>query len=93
MNYLKYEVDAGPDQVVEVTLDHSANVQLMDSGNFANYTGGRPYHYFGGYVQQSPFQIRPPHQGHWFLVVDLGGYAGAVRASVRVLGNSYGRVG
>jgi len=85
MNYLHYELDAGPSDVIEVTLDHAANVQLLDPGNFQNYRDGRQYRYVGGYVQKSPYRIAPPHAGRWHLVVDLGGAAGTVRASAKVL--------
>ncbi len=85
MNFLHYEIEVGPDDRVEVTLDHAANVQLLDETNFQNYRNGRPYRYFGGHAERSPFHIQPPHEGHWHLVVDLGGSAGAVRAGVQVL--------
>ena len=84
MDYLKYEIDAGPDDIIEVTLDNAANVQLMNQENFTNYDNYRDYRYHGGYVQQSPFRISPPHQGHWFLVIDLGGGAGSVRAEAKI---------
>jgi len=85
MHYLKYEIDAGPDDIIEVTLDNAANVQLMNLENFTNYDKGQAYRYHGGYVQRSPFRIRPPHQGHWYLTIDLGGGAGSVRAGARVI--------
>ena len=88
MNFLHQELDVGPDDVIEVTLDHAANVQLLDSTNYQDYRAGRSFHYYGGYVKTSPFRLRPPHQGQWHLVIDLGGYAGAVRASARVLNAS-----
>ena len=31
MNFLKYEVSAGPDDIIEVTLSNAANVRLLDS--------------------------------------------------------------
>lgn len=85
MNFLHYEVDAGVHDIVEVTLDNAANVQLLDATNYQNYRNGQVYRYFGGYVKNSPYRIRPPHQGHWHIVIDTGGYAGTVRASVQVL--------
>ena len=85
MNYLHHEFDAGPEDVIEVTLDHAANVQLMDASNYQNYQSGREYRYHGGHVKNTPFRIRPPHQGHWHLVIDLGGYPGTVRAAARLL--------
>jgi hypothetical protein len=85
MNYLHYDLDAGPDDVVEVTLDRRANVQLMDDSNFENYQNGREFHYFGGYAKESPIRLQPPRQGRWHLVIDLGGGAGTVKAAVQTL--------
>lgn len=85
MNYLHHEYDAGPGDVIEVALNHAANVLLLDSANYSNYRNGRAYQYRGGYVSSSPFRISPPHRGLWHLVIDLGGNAGTVRASARIL--------
>jgi Domain of unknown function (DUF1883) len=80
LNYLQGE------EVVEVTLDSAANVRLLDEPNFNGYRTGRQYNFYGGYVTRSPYTTRVPHSGHWHLVIDLGGYAGQVRSSVRILG-------
>ena len=72
-------------EVVEVTLDKAANVKLMDSIDFSSYRSGRGHHYHGGYVTESPFRVAVPNAGHWHVAIDLGGYAGSVRAGVRVL--------
>ena len=86
MNFLKTEVNTGPGDVVEVTLQgHAANVMLMDSSNFQHYQAGRQFTYHGGHFTRSPAILRPPHPGHWYVVVDLGGGAGRVSASVRVV--------
>ncbi len=85
MNYLHQEFDAGPGDIVEVTLDHAANVQLLDRGNFEDYQRGRTFRYFGGYATRSPFRLQPPRQDRWHLVIDLGGAAGSVRAGVRII--------
>lgn len=85
MNFLKYEVEAGPESTIEVTLSSQANVRLLDSTNFHLYRNGRAHRYFGGLARRSPFLLHPPHHGHWYVVVDLGGYAGSVKAAVRVL--------
>ena len=34
MNFLKYEFDAGPQDVIRVDLDKQANVRLLDATNF-----------------------------------------------------------
>jgi Domain of unknown function (DUF1883) len=88
MNYLHQEFDIGPNDVIEVSLDHAANVLLLDAANFEHYRSGRPYRYRGGYAKESPFRISPPRSDHWHLVVDLGGGFGTVRASASVLSHS-----
>ncbi|MBJ7403412.1 MAG: DUF1883 domain-containing protein [Bradyrhizobium sp.] len=72
-------------EVVEVSLDHAANVRLMDAGNFQSYRQGRQHRYFGGEARQSPVRLQVPQSGHWHVAIDLGGRAGTVRAGVRVL--------
>lgn len=85
MNFLHYEFDLGPGDAVEVTLDKQANVRLMDDLNFSLYRRGQRHRYHGGLAKTSPVTIPAPAAGHWHLVIDLGGYAGTVRASARVL--------
>ena len=85
MNFLHYELNLDSDDMVEVTLDKQANVRLLDASNFADYESGRRHNYYGGLAKVSPIRLKPPHAGRWHLVIDLGGYAGTVRASVRTL--------
>lgn len=87
MRFLHFDLSAGPNDIVEVTLDARANVRLLDDSNFWAYRDGRAHRHFGGYAESSPVHLVPPHHGHWHLVVDLGGYAGQVRAGVRVIGD------
>lgn len=85
MNYLHTEVTTRTGEAVEVVLQgQAANVLLLDDANYALYTMDRQYHYYGGHFTRSPALIRPPHPGRWHVVVDLGGGAGQVTASVRV---------
>jgi uncharacterized protein DUF1883 len=85
MNYLHQEFDVGPDDVLEVTLNGQANVMLLDESNYDQYRRGETFRYCGGLAETSPFHLVPPHQGRWHVVVDLGGYAGRIRAGIRVL--------
>jgi hypothetical protein len=85
MNFLHQTLDLGTGDVVEVTLDKQANVRLMDEANFSNYRRGMQHKYYGGLAKQSPVRLSPPQAGRWHLVIDLGGYAGSVQASVRTL--------
>jgi len=89
MNFLQSEVNTAPGDIVEVNLQgNAANVMLMDATNFQNYQSGRQFTYHGGHFTRSPATLRPPHAGHWYVVVDLGGAAGRVTASVRVIQSS-----
>jgi hypothetical protein len=72
-------------EVVEVTLETAANVKLMDSSNFSSYQNGGPHRYYGGLATRSRLRLTVPHPGHWHLAIDLGGYAGNIRAGVRVI--------
>lgn len=85
MNYLHYELDVSPDDVIEVTLDKQANVRLLDYSNYQNYKNGKDHKYYGGNAKVSPVRLRAPSSGRWHLVIDLGGYAGTVKASVNVV--------
>lgn len=84
MNFLHYEVDVQSGDVVEVSLDKQANVRLLDASNYGLYQRGKQHKYYGGSAKQSSIRLSPPHSGHWHVVIDLGGYSGTVRASVRV---------
>ena len=84
MNYLHYDLQLGDRDVAVVTLDKQANVQLVEDSDYANYRRGERFRYYGGLAKKSPVRLRPPHAGRWHLVIDLGGYAGTVHASVNV---------
>ena len=85
MNFLHHDFYLDTSDVVEVTLDKQANVRLLDDANYLNYKSGRQHTYYGGLTKVSPHRIPAPCPGHWHLVVDLGGFAGAVTASVKIL--------
>jgi hypothetical protein len=85
MNYLHYNLDLAPGEVVEVTLDKQANIRLLDETNFERYKRGAQHTYHGGFAKRSPVRISPPRPGHWHLVIDLGGYAGSVKAAVQTM--------
>ncbi|OWK40241.1 DUF1883 domain-containing protein [Fimbriiglobus ruber] len=85
MNYLHKDLHLSEGEVVEVVLDHPANVQLLDAPNFEQYKQGKPFRYFGGYSKESPVRLTAPSAGQWHIVIDLGGGAGSVRATLRTL--------
>lgn len=87
MNFQKYDLGNKPGgEIVEITLVGSAaNIRLMDSSNFSSYQSGKQHRFYGGYMKKSPARIPIPYSGHWYVVIDLGGYSGTIRSSVRVL--------
>ena len=88
MDHLHYEFEGVPDDVIEVSLDRAANVQLLDTANYDAYRSGRGFHYQGGYATTSPVRFPVTERGRWHVVIDLGGGAGRVRASARVVSGS-----
>ena len=85
MNYLHWEFDGEPGDAIQVTLDKRANVRLMDTINFNKYRQGQRHKYYGGHATRTPITLGIPHQGHWHVVVDTGGYPGKVRAAANVI--------
>ena len=85
MDFLHTDFQGGPSDTAVVTLDSQANVMLLDNCNFQAYRRGAAFRYAGGLFKQSPVRLSPPHEGHWHVVVDLGGYVGNVRAGVQIL--------
>ena len=86
MQFQKYDLgQLRGGETVEVTLQNSANVKLMDSGNFRSYQSGGRHQFYGGRVTRSPFRVAVPHSGQWHVAIDLGRNGGTIRSSVRVL--------
>ncbi len=86
MQFIKHDLgQLSGGETAEVTITSAANVRLLDSHNFIMYRSGRRFKYTGGHYKQSPVRFDIPRAGHWYVVVDLGGYAGEVGSSIRVL--------
>lgn len=62
-----------------------ANVLLLDHDNFVRYRGGRRFSHLGGLSRRSPVELEVPHDGHWYVAMDLGGRRGSCRGAVKVL--------
>jgi hypothetical protein len=85
VKFFHYDFDLDTDDAVRVTLDKQANVRLLDGSNFQKYRNGQSHKCYGGLAKRSPIVLHPPHSGRWHVVIDLGGYAGSVNASVSVI--------
>jgi hypothetical protein len=87
MNFNYWDLRQQPaGAIVQVTLQgDTANVRLFDSSNFNTFKAGHRATGSGGHATRSPVRLQVPRSGHWYVVVDYGGYAGRGRATVRVL--------
>ena len=64
----------------------AADVLLLDPVNFSRYCEGRRPVFFsgGGHYRHPPARLSIPQDGRWYVVADLGGYAGNAKATVEV---------
>ena len=59
---------------------------MMDQLNNYKFKRGGTYETAGsGFTDSNPISFNPPYKGEWHIIVDTGGKAGDVRASVDVL--------
>jgi hypothetical protein len=86
MRYTYHDLGHQPaGRVVTVRLSGSVcNVILLDAANFGRYRAGQAFLYHGGHRRRSPVCLEVPEDGHWYVVVDFGGYKGRVTATVEV---------
>ena len=92
MDFLHADFRIGPHDRVLVDLDGQANVMLLDDVNFSSYRRGQAFNYIGGWAVRTPTRLSPPHQGHWNVVIDLGGRAGQVKARISLVRDRLCRV-
>jgi hypothetical protein len=84
MRYIHYQVQAGPDQLIQVNLDAKAYVRVLDEYEFSKYQKGKTQGTHSILVENGIFQYRPHRTGLWHVIVDLDGLEGQVNASVDV---------
>jgi hypothetical protein len=85
MKYLHQEFDCAGGETVRVDLDCQANVRLLDQSSYQQYRRGGRHRFQGGLAKTTPVLLPVPGPGRWHVVVDLGGYAGQIRASITLL--------
>lgn len=83
LQYIYSEFQARAGDIVEVTLDRQANVRLLDSTNYSRFKSGQQCRGYGGRALRSPLRLQVPSNGTWHVVIDLGGYGGTIRHSIR----------
>ncbi|MBN1647092.1 MAG: DUF1883 domain-containing protein [Spirochaetales bacterium] len=85
MKFIHYQVNAGPENIIQVKLTKRANVRLMDTVNYQKYRMGKPYEFTGGLAEESPVEFRPEEKKQWHIIVDMKGLHGETKAGIRVL--------
>lgn len=85
MKYLVVNYYFSSRDKVNVILSNQANVKLMDFINYSNYKCGKAYTYYGGLQLIRSLDWTPPYPGWWYVIIDLGGYAGSVAASAKLI--------
>lgn len=85
MEHLYYDLGQQPKGAIAiVTLDKQANVRLMTGSDYQAFKSGRDSRFYGGRATRSPVPLEIPRTDRWYVVIDLGGLPGQVRASVQV---------
>lgn len=70
--------------ILNITIDRTVNVYLMDNINFSRYKNNNSFEYYGGVANTSPYNITVPNTGHWYIVIDLAGGTGILNYSIKV---------
>lgn len=86
MRYLHFALghQPGGTSVCVRLVGNAANIRLLDGANFERYRAGQRFSYLGGLARRSPAFLTVPSAGTWYVVVDMMGLRGEVRASVDV---------
>lgn len=71
--------------IVRVEISADANILLVDEEALGKYRHHQPFHYVGGGYAAGAHNIGVPHDGHWHLVIDLGGRPGDLQHTAQVL--------
>jgi len=82
-DHLHWELNAGPRDTLQITIDQSANVLLMDDANYQQYCKGQGHTCYGGPAEKGTVTLKAMRPGRWHIVVDKGRAGGVVTASVK----------
>ncbi|MBN2049848.1 MAG: DUF1883 domain-containing protein [Spirochaetales bacterium] len=85
MNFLHYQIHAGPENIVQVRIDKRANVRLLDTLQYQKYRRGKTLEGAGGETDPPGREFRVQNRDVWHVIIDLGGKEGTVKAQVNVL--------
>lgn len=84
---MKYSYEEGnfrKDDILSIKIDRKVNIYLMDNSNFSRYKNNWNFEHYGGAANTSPYNIKVPRTGHWYIIIDLGGGTGILNYSIKV---------
>ena len=86
---LHYHFSAMLGDRLQVFLDQSANLLLLDDLNFARYRAVRSFQYLGGLARSSPVLLPIPFAGRWHLVIEPAQNPPTLQVSVHLLSSAW----
>jgi hypothetical protein len=89
MKYLHQILKLKKGTHIRVHFSQPSKVLLLTSSNYLLYKNHVTYTYYGGVLEQSPYDFEVPSDGVWHVVVERGGYFNPknIEASVNILSN------
>lgn len=84
MKYTSEDGNFKRGDILSIAVDRKVNIYLMDNLNFSRYKNNMSCEYYGGTASSSPYNIKVPSTGHWYIVIDLGGGTGILNYSIKV---------
>lgn len=89
MKYLHQILKLEKGVCVKVHFNRPAKVMLMNDRNFLRYQSHTTHTYWGGNMDESPYEFTVPYAGIWHVVVEKGGYFSPLdlQASVTITSN------
>jgi curved DNA-binding protein CbpA len=82
---LHYIFSAKRGDRLQVFLNQSASLLLLDDFNFACYRTDSSFQYLGGLARSSPVILTVPFSGRWHLVIEPARHVTSLQASVHLL--------
>lgn len=89
MKYLHYQIQAGPEHLVVVTMNEDtdfkfAKVRLLDTGNYFKYRIGKDCASKQLLEGAPRVVLEPPYKGTWHVIIELS-IPGELKATVDIM--------
>jgi len=89
MKYLHQILKLEKGMHIKVHFNRPTKIMLMNDHNFVRYQNHTTHTYWGGKMEESPYEFIVPNAGIWHVVVEKGGYFDPIniQASVTIVSN------